>query len=174
MKNIQHNSPSIVLPVIIFILFTLWIVYFVRSDRLGTGTEYQGSITTAPLIAARPAGGGWCAMMWNRAKTEPVTTTNNTVAQNITYETINVSYDGTRLVPETTNLIAGKNYTFVITPASNGLWCMTSLTIPGIDNNIYPISAGTPITIIINNTKAWTYSAVCGNMWMYQWSIVVQ
>ena len=175
MNNRQHNSQSIILPLIICILFTVWIVYFASSNSIGPGVWYQNSVaTTAPLVAARPAGAGWCSMMWNRASTATTTPTNNTVDQNIVYETINVSYDGTRLVPETSNLIAGKNYKFIITPASNGLWCMTSLTIPGIDNSIRPISAGTPITIVINNAKAWTYSSVCGNMWMYQWSIIVQ
>ena len=109
--------------------------------------------------------GGW--------KTTPIST-NTTSPVTTTYETIQVGENGTTTVPETINLSAGKNYKIVITPTSDGLWCRYSLTIPGIDNNIYPIKKGQAITITVNNIPAGNYNIVCWAMGMHIGYIVVQ
>lgn len=90
------------------------------------------------------------------------------------YETINVGHDGLRLIPEIVTLTAGKNYEIIITPSDNGKWCMSTLTIPGLDRNVNTIIKGQPVRYVFNNIKAGTYNVVCWTMWMYQWQIVVQ
>lgn len=102
------------------------------------------------------------------------TTTSNTIDANATYETIQVGFNGTSLVPEITNLTAGKNYKFIVTPTSDGIWAMTTMTIPGIDEKVYNIKKGVPITITINNAQAGNYNAVCEQYRMYQWKIFIQ
>jgi len=103
-----------------------------------------------------------------------ITTTSNTIDANTTYETIQVEFNGTSLVPEITNLTAGKNYKFIVTPTSDGIWAMTTMTIPGIDEKVYNIKKGVPITITINNAKAGNYDSVCEKYRMYQWKIFIQ
>lgn len=102
------------------------------------------------------------------------TTTSNTIDANTTYETIQVGFNGTSLVPEITNLTAGKNYKFIVTPTSDGIWAMTTMTIPGLDDNVYNIKKGVPITITINNAQAGNYNSVCEQYKMYQWKIFIQ
>lgn len=116
-----------------------------------------------------------CPMMKNfqatRAKAAP---TDNTVTTEIAYETVNVWHNEYALVPETVTLTAGKSYKLIITPSADWGGCMSTLTIPGIDNNVYPIIKGQPITIVINNAQAGTYDVVCWAMGMYQWSLTIQ
>lgn len=45
---------------------------------------------------------------------------------------------------------------------------MTTMTIPGIDDKVYDIKKGVPITITINNAQAGNYDSVCEQYKMYQ------
>lgn len=45
---------------------------------------------------------------------------------------------------------------------------MTTMTIPGIDDKVYDIKKGVPITINMNNAKAGNYDSVCEKYRMYQ------
>ena len=45
---------------------------------------------------------------------------------------------------------------------------MNTMTIPGLDNTIYPVKAGQSVTITIDNAQAGNYKVVCGAMGMYQ------
>ena len=89
-------------------------------------------------------------------------------------EIILLWHDGTRLIPENTVLTAGKSYDIRITPDENGLWCMSSIALPSIDKNIYPVQAWEEIRYVLENPPPWTYTFVCSSMWMSQWKIVVQ
>ena len=138
----------------------------------------DGSKTTTSTSSCS-AGWGWCGEWgWGwcgGSKTTTTTTpTNNTVDTTITYETVNIGHNEYALVPETVTLTAGKSYKLVITPTADGGWCMNNMTFPGLDNNVYPVKKGVPVTIVINNAKAGTYEVVCGNMGMHQWTIVIQ
>lgn len=93
---------------------------------------------------------------------------------NSNYETINIWHTAFALDPEIVTVKVGKNYKLIITPTENGKWCMTTMTIPGIDDAIYPIKKGQAITITIDNAQAGNYEVVCWAMGMYQWSIVIQ
>lgn len=135
---------------------------------------------TKTRVSTSSCGAGWgCGLGWEwcgggSRTTATTQTTTNTVDTTSTYETMNVWHDTYSLVPETVNLTAGKNYKLVITPTADGGGCMNNMTLPGLDNNVYPVKKWVPVTIIINNAKAGTYELVCGNMWMYQWTIKIQ
>lgn len=87
---------------------------------------------------------------------------------------ITLSHDGMKLVPEKTVLEAWKNYEIRITPEVNGLWCMSSIALPSIDKNIYPIQAWEEIIYLLENPSPWTYTFVCSSMWISQWTILVE
>ena len=142
----------------------------------GCGGGSKTTTTAASCGAGWGCGWGWgwgCSMMGNRKPTN-TTPTNNTIDVNTAYENVQVSEDGSNIVPEKINLTAGKNYKLIITPTSDGLWCKYAMTIPGLDNNAYDIKKGIPITITINNAKSGTYNVVCTAMWMYIWTIIIQ
>lgn len=165
------------------IWMVVWIVAFVAIAYLISpewssvfAGWYKANRTTTNSISAPQGGGwGWCPMMRNFQKTKAnAAPTNNIVETTTSYETVNVWHDEYALVPETVTLSAGKNYKLVITPTADGGGCMNNMTLPGLDNNVYPVKKGVPVTIVINNAKAGTYELVCWNMWMHQWTILVQ
>lgn len=119
----------------------------------------------------------WCSSSTSMNDTTIPTNTapiNNTIDPNATYETVQAGFDGMKIVPEVTNLVAGKNYKFIVTPTSDWIWAMTTMTIANIDNKVYDIKKWVPITIIINDAKAGSYESVCEKYRMYQWKIIVQ
>lgn len=155
----------------------IWIVAFVAVAYL-VSPQWSSLFARAKnnRIATYSAPQWWgCPMMKNfqatRAKAAP---TDNTVTTQIAYETVNVWHDEFNLIPSTVNLSAGKSYKLIITPSADWWGCMNTMTIPGIDNNVYPIKKDQPITIIINNAQAGKYDVVCWSMGMYQGKIIVQ
>jgi sulfite exporter TauE/SafE len=99
-----------------------------------------------------------------------------TVSESITdsIETIELRHNWSQLVPETTTLSAWKNYTIQITPDSDGLWCMSTITMPLIDRAPRRVIKGEILSYQINNAQPGQYSFVCASMWMSQWKIVVE
>ncbi|MCX6822540.1 MAG: cupredoxin domain-containing protein [candidate division SR1 bacterium] len=114
-----------------------------------------------------------CATNTNTSVTTPVATT-PTTSTTSTYETVNIGHDAASLIPATVNLVAGKSYKLIITPSANGAGCMNTMTIPGLDSNVYPVKNGVPVTITIDNAKAGNYEMICGAMGMHQGNIVIQ
>ncbi len=96
------------------------------------------------------------------------------VSNNEETEIILLGHDGTMLTPENTVLLAWKNYEIRINPDKNGLWCMSSIALPSVDKNIYPVQAGEEIVYTLQNPSPWTYTFVCSSMWMSQWTIIVK
>lgn len=90
------------------------------------------------------------------------------------YERREVGHNWFNVVPETIILTAGKNYELIITPSSNGKWCMVTMTIPSLDRTVHRIIKDQRISYKFNNIKKWSYPIVCGTMGMYQWKILVQ
>ena len=90
------------------------------------------------------------------------------------YEIIKVWHDEFSIIPEKVYLKSNKSYKLIITPSKDWGWCMDTLTIPKIDENIYKIKKNIPITITIDHAKPWTYKIVCWSMWMYQWRIIIE
>lgn len=89
-------------------------------------------------------------------------------------ETIMFSHNGSSIIPEQVTLEAWKNYEVVITPTQDGVWCMTTLVFPSLNDTIYQVKKWEPITYTLMNVPAWNYPLVCSTMWMSQWLIVVQ
>ena len=152
-----------------------WIAY-------GVFASFSTGETSADVACSLNASKQWtsCAAKTNTPTTTPVSTistpvsTTATLATASSYETINVWHDATSLIPSTLNLVAGKSYKLIITPSANGAWCMNTMTIPGLDSNVYPVKNGVPVTITINNAKAGNYEVICGAMGMHQGNIVIQ
>lgn len=67
-----------------------------------------------------------------------------------------------------------KNYKLTILPENDWFGCMFALTIPGIDENEYPVKKWVPIVIDIKNPTPWKYKAVCTAMWMRHWNIIIK
>jgi len=163
----------------------LWIGIFAIAIA---GYSYYGTWSKSPTVntnqawscpmmqnTTRNVSQWWgCGMMRNNNITTTATPTTVTTKPNITYETMNVWHDAYSLIPETVTLTAGKSYKLIITPTADGGGCMNNMTLPGLDDNIYPVKKWVPVTIVINNAKAGTYELICGNMWMHQWTIVIQ
>ena len=150
-----------------------WIVYGVLSSTL-LASAWNAN-TGCPM--ARNWDQQWtsCATNTNTPTTTPVDTTSTpTSANSSTYETMNIWHDAYSLVPATVNLVAGKSYKLIITPSANGGGCMNTMTIPGLDDNVYPVKKDTPVTITIDNAKAGNYEVICGAMGMHQGNIVIQ
>ena len=171
----QSNSEWMI---VAWIVILGGILYFVSSGNLfaRNRTNSNNTNTTATSSYSCPMmrntqWWGWCG---GSKTTTTTTATNNTVDTAITYETVNVGHNEYALVPETVTLTAGKSYKLIITPTADGGWCMNNMTFPGLDENVYSVKKDVPVIVVINNAKAWNYEVVCGNMGMYQWTIIIQ
>jgi hypothetical protein len=51
---------------------------------------------------------------------------------------------------------------------------MTTLTIPGINNQVFRVIQWVPIVINISNISPWNYPIVCTSMGMKQWEIIIE
>jgi len=94
--------------------------------------------------------------------------------ENVSFEQKTVFHNGWSLAEKEIYLEAGKNYKLNIIPTKDGSWCMSTLTIPGIDKTIHQVLAGKSIWIPIVNAKPGKYNIVCSTMWMKQWEIIIQ
>lgn len=94
--------------------------------------------------------------------------------ENVSFEQKTVFHNGWSLAEKEIYLEAGKNYKLNIIPTKDGSWCMSTLTIPGIDKSIHKVLAGKSIWIPIVNAKPGKYNIVCSTMWMKQWEIIIQ
>lgn len=90
----------------------------------------------------------------------------------IEHKDITITHDGSWFEPVI--LEGAKTYTLTIIPKSDGLGCMFELTIPGIDENAYPVKKGIPIIINIKNPKPGKYKAVCTAMGMKHGEIIIK
>lgn len=105
---------------------------------------------------------------------KPVIENTNINYDNISFEQKTVYHNGWTLEEKEIFLELWKNYKLNIIPKENGIWCMNTLTIPGIDNKVYRILQWIPIWIHIVNAKPGKYNIVCSSMWMKQWEIIIK
>jgi hypothetical protein len=99
-------------------------------------------------------------------------TTNTASAE---YQQIDLGHNGLNTVPETTTLSAGKDNKFVITPDSNGQWCMSTIKREGTgpaDAKI--VQKWKAIEFAINDAQPGEYNFVFAWMWMKQGSIIIE
>lgn len=94
--------------------------------------------------------------------------------ENISFEQKTVYHNGWSLEEKEIILEAEKNYKLNIIPKKNGTGCMSTLTIPWIDNKTHNIIQAIPIGIYIVNAKPGKYNIVCSSMGMKQWEIIIQ
>ena len=94
--------------------------------------------------------------------------------ENIIFEQKTVYHNGWSLEEKEIFLTAGNNYKLNIIPKKNGTGCMTTLTIPGIDNTTHNIIQAIPIGIHIIDAKPGKYNIVCSSMGMKQGEIIIQ
>ena len=90
------------------------------------------------------------------------------------FEVIEVSHNWWATEPEKIELKAWWNYKIVITPSSNGRWCMSTVVSPKLSREVYDVIKWEPIIYDIKNAKPWSYPLVCSAMWMKQWVIIVK
>jgi len=117
---------------------------------------------------------GWRMLGWLSVFSDNTQSNNSQSSTNSDYERLEIGHDGLNIVPEIITLSAGKNYELIITPSENGKWCMSTLTIPGLDRSVNPIIKNKSIIYKFDNIKAGRYNVVCWTMWMYQWQIIVK
>lgn len=98
----------------------------------------------------------------------------NWVDTNAELKEINISHNWWSTDPMTTELKAGWNYKIIITPTSNGLWCMSTQVIPKLSNKVSYVKKWESIVYEIYNAKKGTYDIVCASMWMEQWRIIIK
>jgi len=111
-----------------------------------------------------------CSMMWNRtiAQSKPTqTTTIDSQAQQI-----QMTYDESWLQPSIINTEVGKSYTISIKLNKDIYGCMSTITLPWLDENIQNIVKWNTITFNIEPTSAWEYEFLCA-MWLSHGAKVV-
>jgi hypothetical protein len=89
-------------------------------------------------------------------------------------ETIQMTYTEQGLTPSTINLQVGKTYSIVIDAQTTVYGCMSTIYLPGLDDNIQSIKKWNKITFVVKPTKSWTYEFDCA-MWLsHQAKVIVE
>lgn len=155
-----------------FALGTLPVLFW-----LGMGTKYIKDKLTLinPLIASLLVV-FWLYTIYNGSLlTQALSDTGNTktaITQSTDTEIINLWFDGSRLVPRSTTLKAGKNYKVVVNPSSDGRGCKGSMVIPWVW--AHPIKKWETFEIPVDWSKPATIKLVCASMGMGMGEIVIQ
>lgn len=152
--------------------------FVVKNDWNNTSS----SSNTTPAVSNIPtssSNSNWfqgCNMMgWrnqnNTTQNSQTQTTSTTASADA--ETINMQYTSNWLQPSNLNLKAGKNYKLVIDAKVSEGWCMSTMMVPGLDENVQYIQAWTQIVFNISPKSAWQYPITCA-MWVPHGYILVQ
>lgn len=94
--------------------------------------------------------------------------------ENISFEQVTAFHNGYTMQNKEIFLKAWGNYKLNIIPAKNGIGCMTTLTIPGIDGSVHQVLAWKPIWITIVDAKPGKYNIICTTMGMKQGEIIIE
>jgi len=76
-------------------------------------------------------------------------------------ETIHMTYSNDGLTPATLNLQSGKTYKIIIDSQIDIGWCMSTILLPGLDNNTQLVKKGNTITFQFKATKTGTFGFTC-------------
>ncbi len=98
---------------------------------------------------------------------------NNQIDINQTIETINMQYTDEWLFPKVLNLQLWHRYKIIIEVQTTIYSCLTTIYIPGLDNNYQELIKWKTVTFNVNANKPWEYPFVCASMWMSHWSKIV-
>ena len=99
---------------------------------------------------------------------------NEIITENIDFETVYYTHNWWNINWNEINLQSWKNYKVIITPERNGMWCMSTLTIPTISNEVHKVQAWIPIIYDLVDVQPWVHRVVCSSMWMVQWAIIIK
>jgi hypothetical protein len=80
-------------------------------------------------------------------------------------DTIVMFYTKSWLSPSTVKLQTWKTYKIIIDVQTTVYWCMSTIFLSGLDNNIKTLNAWTKIEFNVNADKKWTYNFLCA-MWV--------
>lgn len=118
------------------------------------------------------------SLLWVTDKITQLFSSESVVVQDAEYDweiiKINVWHNWLHLVPEDLVLEKWKNYEITITPDNDGIWCMSTIALPSINKEIFPITVWQNIVYTINKAQPWEYTFVCSSMGMSQWKISIE
>ena len=137
----------------------------------GTGVSCPMMKNVSTIPTTTRASGG-CPMMGNRAVIQAAPVTPSKV--NTQAKVITMQYNDSWLTPSTITVQKGKSYTIQIKLNTTINGCMSTITLPGLDDSIKNITKGTTICFIINPTSAGTYWFVCAMGLSHGAQVVVQ
>ena len=153
----------------------LWIgilaVSIVGYSYYATGTKGTGVACPMMRNVTKTAFQWWgCSMMGNRAVTQSATTTK----VNPQAKVITMQYNASGLTPSTITVQKGKSYTIQmkINTTING--CMSTITLPWLDNSVQGITKWSTLTFSITPTSAGTYGFVCAMGLSHGAQVIVQ
>lgn len=113
--------------------------------------------------------------IWNNNIVEKSLNIDNTqVKDTWIIEKIFVKHNWSSVEPYEIKLKAFIKYNLNIMPENDWIWCMTTITIPWVDENIHKIVKWEKIIFNIPALSPWTYKLVCSAMWMTHWKLVVE
>ena len=91
--------------------------------------------------------------------------TNNELSQEQAIETINMVYTNKWLEPSSITVELWKTYQIIIDSKTTIYWCMSTITLPWLDNSIKEIKNWDQIIFEFTPTKKWTFGFNCA-MWV--------
>jgi hypothetical protein len=122
--------------------------------------------------------------LWNSVNKNVVNTTINQEVTNVkntdnietnqNIEKISVTHDWGQVNPYEIKIKANQKYELSIMPDRNWWWCMTTITIPWVDDSVKRIIKWEEIIFNIPSLSPWIYKLVCSAMWMSQWKLIVE
>jgi protoheme ferro-lyase len=102
-----------------------------------------------------------------------VDTTPTTTIQDQTITTINMTYWEDGLQPSVLNLELWKRYKIVVDVQVSIYSCLTTMYIPGLDNNYKELKKWEKVEFTFDAVKAGQYPFVCASMWMSHGSKII-
>lgn len=113
---------------------------------------------------------------WNptKIKIEDSSTGSTNSVSNDRIEEISITHDWIKTEPYQIKLKSNQKYKLSIIPKSNWVWCLTTITIPWVDESVQRVIKWEEIIFNIPALSPWTYKLVCTAMGMSQGELVVE
>lgn len=188
MQLLAISSGSFWSGALVMMFFALWTFPVLFSVGLGSSYFNDKKLPMVNKIIASFLLFFWIITITNSANLFSFSPPVNNNTQNVlteeknsenrgahdTIEEIYVWHDGWNTDPMEIVLESWKNYRLIITPTSNGKWCMSTQVIPKLRSKVSYVQDGVPIVYEIQNALPGTYEIVCASMWMLQGKILVR
>jgi len=89
-------------------------------------------------------------------------------------EIIHMTYSANGLEPWTLTLQSGKKYKIIIDSQIDVGWCMSSILLPGLDNNTQFVRKGNTITFEFTANKTGEFGFVCAMGLSHNAKVIIQ